>query len=377
MENNAHLAAAALAELAGPVAAHDLAWGEVRLRLAAILDDTVRFGERLPPETVGSVRVVVTATMPDGVGVLVVHDGRDSDHASVLPGGRVEPGETTVATACREIHEETGWTLDPPSLRGLGVLHMRRLDDGDATPGFPFPDNLMLVFTGTGLPPAVEGWRDTEGQVHRSLLVRAEEALRVVASDPVETAFARAALAAHAFQNAETIARAVKESFVRHPLRDNRLQPTLIALRGGEPIAMCDLAKGWADQANALQRTAEVLSPDEVVLVVEADDAAIDVCWTTAAGEAKRVLLPYRYVGEEVSWSEPARADSATDVFTALGRGFTEAARTYETEEARATLKSLGVRVRFVADPNPFIGLEPDDLCACDSGLTYGDCHGH
>ncbi|MDP1793610.1 MAG: NUDIX domain-containing protein [Acidimicrobiales bacterium] len=197
MDNNARVAAAALARLASPAAVHDVAWGDVRLRVSAILDDKVGLGEGLPLEALGSVRVVVTAAMADGVGVLVVHDGSD-DNVSVLPGGRVEPGETTVETATRELHEETGWTLDPESLRAVGVLHLRRLDDGGPTPGFPYPDNLMLVLTGTGVPPATDRWRDPEGQVHYSELLRADLALRAVGADPVETAFARAVLAGHA-----------------------------------------------------------------------------------------------------------------------------------------------------------------------------------
>jgi 8-oxo-dGTP pyrophosphatase MutT (NUDIX family) len=180
--------AEALGRVAPPVAVHEVAWGPVRIRIAAVIDDSVGLGDGLPVEALGSVRVVVTAPLDGGVGLLLVH----GDHAGVLPGGRVEAGEQPVTTAVRELHEETGWTLDPSTLRPLGLLHLRRIDDGPPTPGFPYPDNLMLVLTGTGTPPAEEGWVDTEGQVHRSGLVPADEALAAVATDPIETAFARA-----------------------------------------------------------------------------------------------------------------------------------------------------------------------------------------
>lgn len=65
-----------------------------------------------------------------GVGVLVIHDGQvllgqraaGTDHGTgemSLPAGRVEPGETPIDTARRELTEETG--LEPVNLRPLGV----------------------------------------------------------------------------------------------------------------------------------------------------------------------------------------------------------------------------------------------------------------
>jgi hypothetical protein len=74
----------------------------------------------LPDELVPSVRCLVTID-----GELVVCSNPDGIHA--WPGGRREPGETFADTACREVHEETGWILEPDSLRPLGWLHFEHL----------------------------------------------------------------------------------------------------------------------------------------------------------------------------------------------------------------------------------------------------------
>lgn len=53
--------------------------------------------------------------------VLLLKRGNDGDHPGTwcLPGGKVEPGETTVHGACRESMEEVGLTVSPDSLKLL------------------------------------------------------------------------------------------------------------------------------------------------------------------------------------------------------------------------------------------------------------------
>lgn len=73
--------------------------------------------EDRPVRSRRAVRVVVT----DGSHVLML---RDSDpgvpglHWWITPGGGVDPGETPLQTAVRELAEETGLTIEPDALRG-------------------------------------------------------------------------------------------------------------------------------------------------------------------------------------------------------------------------------------------------------------------
>ncbi|MFT3970897.1 MAG: NUDIX domain-containing protein [Micropruina sp.] len=73
--------------------------------------------EARPVRSRRAVRVIVT----DGSHVLML---RDSDpgvpglHWWITPGGGVDPGETALQTAVRELAEETGLGVDPGTLRG-------------------------------------------------------------------------------------------------------------------------------------------------------------------------------------------------------------------------------------------------------------------
>jgi hypothetical protein len=208
------------------------------------------------------------------------------------------------------------------------------------------------------------------------------------------------------------IPRALKEALVRHPLRAKGLYPTLIASRDGETVAMCDLQACWAERSNVLREVVAVLAPDEVVVVVEAlmslppdieasGDAlserfhdgdptvseAIDVLRMTRSGEGERVLHPYSCSGDTVTWGEavhlgrPGGANPTgrvdDDIAGSLSAGFGAAGKPSEPDEARAALKALGVRVRFLVDPDPFIDVVPGDPCPCGSGRKHSDCHGY
>lgn len=59
-----------------------------------------------PRDLVTSVRAVIV----HGASILVLSDRNDAHH--VVPGGRVEPGETWHETVHREVLEETGLTID-------------------------------------------------------------------------------------------------------------------------------------------------------------------------------------------------------------------------------------------------------------------------
>ena len=56
----------------------------------------------------------------DGAGNILVQDRRDPDWPGLcFPGGHVEPGESFVDSVIREVFEETGLTIENPSLCGV------------------------------------------------------------------------------------------------------------------------------------------------------------------------------------------------------------------------------------------------------------------
>jgi ADP-ribose pyrophosphatase YjhB (NUDIX family) len=156
----------------------DVVWARP-LRLTSYIGAEV---DDVPDALVTSIRVLVR--VGDDVVVCTNVDG--SSHP--WPGGRREPGETYTETACREVHEETGWILDPSSLEPLGWLHVHNL--GDELPPYPHPDVVHLVYTGRAEDRAAEDWTDTEGQEISSRLLSLDEALTVsAAGDPLSVPF--------------------------------------------------------------------------------------------------------------------------------------------------------------------------------------------
>jgi 8-oxo-dGTP pyrophosphatase MutT (NUDIX family) len=107
-------------------------WGDMPLRVSSYLTPM------LPPlQYVTSVRAVVI----NHDSVLVLHDGRNHH---VLPGGRIESGESVEATLHREVLEETGYALG--NTKVLGFMHFRHLGPKPEGYGYPYPDFLQLVY---------------------------------------------------------------------------------------------------------------------------------------------------------------------------------------------------------------------------------------
>ena len=109
-------------------------WGPLgTMRIAGYLT-----GGPPPRRYVTSARAVVI----DGDRVLLV---QDPEEKHIIPGGRLESGETPEDALRREVIEETGWGL--ASFKLIGILHFTNIDpqpEGQKTQ----PDFLQVVYAG-------------------------------------------------------------------------------------------------------------------------------------------------------------------------------------------------------------------------------------
>jgi ADP-ribose pyrophosphatase YjhB (NUDIX family) len=136
---------------------------------------------RLPDTLITSVRCLVRV----GTKVIVCRNSDGFSHP--WPGGKREPGESFEQTAIREVHEETGWQLDPGSLRQLGWLHFLHLRPVPDDYCFPHPDFCQVVFTATAGRRAVApdaDWTDTDGYELESRLMSVPAAIAATAGEP-------------------------------------------------------------------------------------------------------------------------------------------------------------------------------------------------
>lgn len=113
---------------------------------------TSYLSDRDPPATlVTSVRAVVRR----GTDVLVFDDQRGESH--LLPGGRLERGESLLVTLERELMEEIGCAVtNKPRL--IGTLHFHRLTELPETHQYfgSSPDFLQVIFDVTTADDPIE-----------------------------------------------------------------------------------------------------------------------------------------------------------------------------------------------------------------------------
>ncbi len=112
-----------------------------------------RSDEHPPGKYVTSVRCLV---MKDD-SVLVVRN-REGSH--ILPGGRLEAGETFERALHREVAEETGWTIEAVSR--LGFIHLEHLGPKPAGYRYPHPHFFQIVYSARAVGCFPDSMRDDD-----------------------------------------------------------------------------------------------------------------------------------------------------------------------------------------------------------------------
>ncbi len=115
------------------------------------LEVTNYFTDRLPPlDLVMRARAILVQQ-----GRILVYDS-PGGWSHIVPGGRIEPGETIADTLRREIWEEVRCVMDGEArLLGLSVFHDLGGPRADLPAYYPYPDFLQLIYAaGTSSEPA-------------------------------------------------------------------------------------------------------------------------------------------------------------------------------------------------------------------------------
>jgi len=113
----------------------DVMWGEGTMPVRI----TTYLSYLMAPESyISSARSIVFK----GNTLLVV--SQEKGHQYILPGGRLEPGESPLQALRREILEETGWTIS--NLKHIGFMHLHYLFSKPDDFKYPYPDSIWPIY---------------------------------------------------------------------------------------------------------------------------------------------------------------------------------------------------------------------------------------
>ena len=94
--------------------------------------ETTQPAEHSAIDSVHRVVNVCAVAIRDERGYVLTVRKKSSD-GFMMPGGKPEPGEIPVQTACREVSEEIGLTPDPARMHYLGTLEAAALNESGFT----------------------------------------------------------------------------------------------------------------------------------------------------------------------------------------------------------------------------------------------------
>jgi len=131
-----------------PVAEEPADWGAIQLTIWTYLS------RAQPP------RALITSARSVAIRAkeILVMQNRDGTH--ILPGGRIEAGETPEAALRRELLEEAGVTLG--AIEPIGFMHLRHTTPKPQDYSYLYPDFFWTIYKATAVEQRLEARMESD-----------------------------------------------------------------------------------------------------------------------------------------------------------------------------------------------------------------------